>query len=471
MYSKEVRMKPSRSIGRKLAGLILLVIDLIVVTGSIVEPVALAHPTAFEPASVATGNLNTPRAGHTATLLPTGKVLIAGGLSRGFLNSTELYDPGTGSWSYSGNLNTGRHAHTATLLPNGKVLVAGGATSPNFNTDSAELYDPAIGTWSITGHLRMPRSAHTATLLQNGKVLVAGGLSANGAAELYDPDTETWSLTDNLSIALFEHTATLISGGKVLVVGGLDEHDPNFPTDNGPLPFAKVYDPDAATWRDTGYLTRPRASHTSTLLPDGKVLVAGGYDFFSTALNSAELYDPATGTWHDTGNSGMGLIRHTATLMPNGKVLVAGGNGFDVFNRAEQYDPYMGGWSLSGSLITPRVGHTATLLPSGKVLFVGGNGTGNPDGAELYDPDAPAVPPRIIGASVSGKKLFVFGENFDPGAVILLNGEEQKTRGDDLSPGTTLIGRKTGKKINSGDKLQIRNPNGTLSQEFIFAAS
>ena len=81
------------------------------------------------------------------------------------------------------------------------------------------------------------------------------------------------------------------------------------------------------------------------------------------------------------------------------------------------------------------------------------------------------VPVRINAATVSGKKLFVVGENFDPGAVILLNGIEQKTKNEPQNPRTALIVKQAGKKITAGDKLQVRNPNGSLSEEFTFTGS
>src|SRR4029077_15786213 len=247
------------------------------------------------------------------------------------------------TFNNTGSLITARFIHTATLLNNGKVLVAGG--TPDFNTPlrSAELYDSASGTWTATGSLNTARFFHTATLLPNGKVLVAGGppdgLNGLKSAELYDPASGMWTATGDLNTARSAHTATLLPNGKVLVAGGQG-------TGGGFLTSAELYDPASGTWTTTGSLTNARQFHTATLLPNGKVLVAGGYNnIFPNpgALDSAELYDPASGTWTTTDSLNMARDYHTATLLPNGKVLVAGGEGTSaILNSAELYDTGLG---------------------------------------------------------------------------------------------------------------------------------
>jgi hypothetical protein len=135
------------------------------------------------------GHLNTPRLGHTATLLPNGKVLVAGGYYGGVLASAELYDPAYRTWVYTANMTTPRNGHKATLLPNGTVLVTGGYDSSG-PVSSAEVFDPASETWTTTSPLTTARGDHTATLLPDGDVLAAGGFDSLGdpltSAEVYD---------------------------------------------------------------------------------------------------------------------------------------------------------------------------------------------------------------------------------------------------------------------------------------------
>ena len=166
------------------------------ITGS-TQPIGVASnsdPRGFQP----TGDMGTGRAGQTATLLANGKVLITGGYNATqVLATAELFDPASGTFSSTGDMTTPRFTHTATLLQNGKVLIAGGSRSLNDlagadssdDLNTAELFDPATGTFTATGRMSVPRSLHAAALLANGKVLVAGGTPGN-VAELYDPPLE-----------------------------------------------------------------------------------------------------------------------------------------------------------------------------------------------------------------------------------------------------------------------------------------
>jgi len=458
---------------RHQVGLTVALIILISAATLATGPIRESSAQADAPSWSYTGSLNIARVYHTATLLSDGKLLVAGGgnffSGNAFhpLDSAELYDPVTGTWSITGSLKVPRSSHTATLLRDGKVLVVGGGGNDSI-FDSAELYDPKEGKWRVTGSLNTARYFHTATLLENGKVLVAGGYDevtdSLNTAELYDPDTGTWSFTGNLNTdSDGPPTATLLQNGEVLILRRFS---------------AELYDPDTGTWSTISSLSRNIGfGHTATLLPDGRILVVGGE--YGGPVNPAELYDPNTGTWSSTGPLNRARSNHTATLLPNGKVLVAGGVMYRVsggltfgvqLDNSELYDPDTGTWSFTSKLNDPRSHHTATLLPDGKALIVGGLPNGL-NSVELGYNFAAVTPPTIIMASVSGKKMIIAGENFDDGAVILINGEEQKTRNDDQNPQTTLIGKKAGKRIKPGDRVQVRNPAGTLSEQFIFTGS
>jgi predicted RecA/RadA family phage recombinase len=300
----------------------------------------------------------TARVGHTATLLPDGRVLVAGGgYNQGYFSSAELRDPITGAWTVITPMAENRYQHTATLLPDGRVLVAGGLTSVGINNHAntgAELFDPKAGTWTVTGAMATRRYGHTATLLPNGKVLVTGGGLANGttpSAELYDPSTRTWIAAAAMSVPRFGHNATLLPNGTVMIAGGSG------------LASAEVYDPANGTWAATGSMAAARGG-TATLLLDGAVLVVGA---------GAETYDPATGQWRVVGPMATGWSGHTATLLPSGNVLVAGGTlGSTWTNSVEQYQPSTGTWVTAPAMNSARSQHTATLLPDGRLLVIGG---------------------------------------------------------------------------------------------------
>ncbi len=242
--------------------------------------------------------------------------------------------------------------------------------------------------------------------------LIAGVVPLNA-------QTPAWGNTGPLGIARVLHTSTLLANGKILVAGGV----------GGAIASAELYDPATGIWSATGSLSTPRYNHVAVRLPNGKVLVTGGEGADRRNIGSAELYDPATGTWSPTGTMNAARELATATLLPNGKILVAGGEGPDnsVIATAELYDPTTGSWSPAGMMNAAREGHTATLLANGKVLVASGFGgtLTSPtlhSSAELYDPNTGSwTPTGSLGTArpflkavllATGKVLAVGGSNF-----------------------------------------------------------
>lgn len=222
--------------------------------------------------------------------MPNGKVLVVGGVLGGeipvYYNSCDLYDPSDDSWTATDHLATARANHTATLLPGGYVLVVGGENgSPLAST---ERYNLTMG-WSNGGNLSEARAYHTATLLPNGRLLVAGGYGSGArltSAQLYY--SGSWHNTGAmLGNGRADHTATLLPDGTVLVAGGTAT---NVSGGTNYLFSCEIYNPITRAWSYTGSLNWLRAKHTATLLPNGKVLAAGGYDDDST-VDFSELYN------------------------------------------------------------------------------------------------------------------------------------------------------------------------------------
>jgi WD40 repeat protein len=372
------------------------------VVGQSPAPTASSSPSVVPQPTAswrATSNMNAGRADHTATLLPDGMVLVAGGFDQPdgpALASAELYNPAAATWTRTGSMHSGRGDQTATLLPDGDVLVAGGfdrsLQTGNYPAlASAELYNSATGTWTLTGNMQVGRANQTATLLADGEVLVAGGSTNSDAAlasaELYDPRSGTWSATGQMLQARSLYSATLLPDGDVLAAGGHGGV-----TNPSILNSAEIYHVARGSWTATDSMFAHRMTHAAILLPDGRVLAVGGSTFGGRIpFTSAELYDPHIGSWSTTGS--MVLLREwiTATLLPDGDVLAAGGSddGGTPAGPAEVYDPKTGLWFGSATMVQPAVQSTATLLPNGTVLVVGGrdNGFGRATAAaEIFTP-------------------------------------------------------------------------------------
>jgi hypothetical protein len=365
--------------------------------------------------------MNQGRDSATATLLPNGKVLVAGGRTLGHtgsivsLASVELYDPATNTFAPPGStptMNQSRASATATLLPSGKVLIAGGDSIPGdgavITLTSVELYDPATNTFAPPGSTPSMNQARAtfggntevvAVLLANGKVLIAGGVDSFGVGldtvDLYDPTTNTFAPAASLPMMNAhrdEPAATSLPNGEALIAGGFER----------PFGFTSIvsdtidlYDPvtnSFAPAASTPTMNSPRTSAAAALLPNGTVLIAGGTapapEHGGVVLGSVDLYNSATNSFAPPAATPTmneprccGL---TATLLQNGKVLITQGEGD---NSVDLYDPTTNTFApaaLLPKMNQTRLFATATLLPNGKVLIAGGGLLLNT--IELYTP-------------------------------------------------------------------------------------
>ncbi len=333
------------------------------------------------------GTMTGVRNAHTASLLPNGKVFIAGGQSANagrptFLKTTELYDPAvgaSGTFTVSTSLSTARRYHSATVLPNGTVLLAGGAT-----VTTAEIYTPSTqGMANTTGAMASARFFATATLLPNGTVMIAGGVNGTttlNTVEVYSPSSGTFSAGTSLATAVQLHSATLLPDSRVLISGG--SNGTNTVATTQLLAYA------VGSFTATGSLITSRSGHTATLLKNGKVLIAGGASSLSSASATCELYDPATGAFTSTGSMSVARRMAAAALLHDGRVVIAGG--FTVApgseNTAEIYDPATGVWTPTGNTTEARPRAVGIALENGRVLVVGEAPDENHDKADVFDP-------------------------------------------------------------------------------------
>lgn len=373
------------------------------------------------------------RSHNTATLLDDGTVLAAAGTAkRESLRSAEIYDPLSETWALVGALNEARWHHTATRLQDGRVLVVGGFEKygPEGNLsvlDTAELYEPATRTWTRTGSLGTRRALHAAALLSDGKVLVAGGRTceneppwlcgpeeATATSEVYDPSTGLWTPTKGpMGRYRYGTNAVALRDGRVMVTAGFTgpptvdgaRSDAAASEDADPNTTTEIYDQANGTWAPAalnGRLSLGRSGAGVMALADGRVLVAAGRG----GANTAEVYDSAADAWTLTGIvSAPERSGYWWRVLEDARVLIAGGTGPTAGRSAELYDPTTGRWASAGLMRTDHgtgaFGRSAEAVvlssdPStfaadpavcgnhcGKVLIFGGNSSA---AAELYDP-------------------------------------------------------------------------------------
>jgi N-acetylneuraminic acid mutarotase len=316
--------------------------------------------------------LHTPRHAHTATLLPNGRMLVVGGygLPRQWLDDAEVYDPVGDTWTVVPPRYSHATSSTATLMRDGRVLVVGGNTGSGLDTNRVDIFNPQTNAWSQARSLEFNRAGHTAQLLENGSVLVASGACtgnarcADGDALLYDPRADTWTPTGPMIQPRVAGESVRLSDGVVLVAGGQP-----LGVNAASLASTEIYDPNTNTWAAAPDLAQGRHDFDLVLLSDGQVLAVGGardWDSYWTSnsfVREIELYDPARSEWRIVGELPQPRAGATATLLPDGRVWVAGGRTTD--DRPYLSDTWLiGARSDSPGIDVPKEGDAVGMTIS-----------------------------------------------------------------------------------------------------------
>ena len=262
--------------------------DSILVVGGALDGQPLATAERYVPRSggwLQAGSMRTSRTQGTLTLLSDGRVLVAGGGDVGAptyaaIATAEIYDPTTNAWTDAAPMSMPRTLHTATMLPDGEVLVAGGATaytgSQGTVTASAEIYDPRANAWHAAAPMSVPRYVHSVTALADGRVLEVGGWSdmsdnnpSLATAEIYDPTANSWTPTGSMAAGRARFGLVGLGDGRLLAAAGVG---PSYQM----LATAELWDPATGRWQTTGFLPAAVMWPAIAVLPNGRVLIAGG---------------------------------------------------------------------------------------------------------------------------------------------------------------------------------------------------
>ncbi|HEX6022685.1 MAG TPA: hypothetical protein VFZ00_11865 [Solirubrobacter sp.] len=342
---------------------------------------------------VAAGNISQARSGVASAVLHDGRVLIAGGITPPAeledVTTVDIYDPRTNTWSAAPPMGEPRSYAAAATLRDGRVLVLGGSNQAD--EKRAELFDPVVGRWTRVADANGTNGTARAFVLGDGRALFL--TSAGG--EIYDPATNSWRKTAEPHGFNGIGPVVRLRDGRFLVVNQKSVSDGTTWTY---APAAEIYDLASDTW---SVVAPPRYGHEgaiAALLPDGRVLVAGGHPgfgpdgmFHATAHANAEIFDPVTGTWSPTG----ALNRPRAAgsvhgVMPGGEVAAglgswativgpAGQRRIDgIFHEftAELYEPAAGAWRVLPEAVYARSGGTSVMLADGSMLVAGGVANG-----------------------------------------------------------------------------------------------
>jgi len=379
--------------------------------GYTVGPVSQTDARLFDPSIdtwTVAASMSIARAGHTLTMLNSGKILVVGGTAS---KIAELYDVEDDVWTETGSTTDSHSYHTATLLADGKVLITGGG-------GSAELYNPATGTWSVLMNQPTGRTNHTATLLGDNRVLITGGAGGGDTAEVYNHVNGTWMATGNMTIERESHVAIKMPTGtssNVLIVGGVDSLA-------NLLSSAEVFNPATMSFTAIDPMGTTRSAPGIAIRSDNKILVAGGIYTGVSVSDTADLYDPIRNRWTAvTGTFNTARSNPNTINLDDGRVLLVGGTGAQAVAHKYTGAPVNSG-CLNGlfrvdSIVDPN---TLTVLTPDTAIEVtcGAVGTVTPTtaitdttpGPFIFDPSG--LSPAITAVSTTLNQQLVIGNNY-----------------------------------------------------------
>jgi hypothetical protein len=323
------------------------------------------------------------RTEHVAAALSDGGALVMGGNTSETPNvpdadTSHRFDPVTETFSRGAPLAFSAQAGftTPVELADGALLLVGGGINSGTQLGSSgslatQVLDATAGAFRRVGDLNVRHdSGGTATPLQDGSAVVAGGQTPpTTAIERYDPVAGRWLVTGNMITARRGHTATRLTDGRVLMVGGIV-----CCTSSGEIvtATAEIYNPAGGTSEPTGSMVVARGLQAATLLPDGRVLITGGFVDASNTTASTEIYDPSTGRFTPAGAMQVPRAEHSAIALTDGRVLVLGGLQATAVTDIFQVSTVR--WTQGPTLQPASTASTATLLRNGRILIFGGAG-------------------------------------------------------------------------------------------------
>ena len=299
--------------------------------------------------------------------------------------------PKTPTWGTFGELSQPRAYATALALPSGEILVVGGLDrgDPDVTNTRSEIVNPKTGAVSVLEQRLEGRLHQTMTRAVGDQIVVAGGVKfvtthwdPVDSVDVYVPGDRRWIPASHMIDPRSDHAATTLLTGMVMVIGG----------NQGPrlLQSTEIYDVKNDRWFRSSPLPFPRTELSAFTLADGRVLVAGGVEGSGAATDTTWFYTPASDQWAEGPRMNLPRVQHAAVQLASGDILFIGGDGA-ASGTSERYDAKTEKFVLSGTLAEPRQAAQAAQLSDGRVVVVGGMPPRNDEfaplrSAEIWDP-------------------------------------------------------------------------------------